>query len=200
MVFISSVTNISISPASDDAAVIIQNIERTSGMSIDSATFRTVMGHYPTGVCVVTSVTPEGAPIGMTVGSFTSVSLDPPLIGFFPDKKSKSWPPIAETGRFCVNILAQDQELLCRRFSGPIADRFSEVIHRTSQNGLPVLDGALAWIDCDLYAVQDAGDHDFVLGEVKAMTAERTVSPLIFHRWAYGQVSAITITAGNERL
>ena len=75
-----------------------------------------------------------------------------------------------------------------------------DVIHRTSKNGAPVLDGAVAWVDCGLYAVQDAGDHDFVLGEVKAMTAERTVSPLIFHRGAYGQISATKIGAENERL
>ncbi|QUD90192.1 flavin reductase family protein [Phenylobacterium montanum] len=157
-------------------------------MKIDSAQFRTVMGHYPTGVSVVTSTTAEGEPIGMTVGTFTSVSLDPPLIGFFPDKRSTSWPKIAATGRFCVNILAQDQELICRKFSGGDRDRFSDVVHRLTANGMPILDGAVAWIDCDLYSVQEAGDHFFVLGEVRAITAERAESPLIFLRGKFGRV------------
>lgn len=157
-------------------------------MTIDPATFRTVMGHYPTGVCVITSRSEAGSAIGMTVGSFTSVSLDPPLIGFLPDRKSASWAAIGATGRFCVNILADDQEQLCRRFSGPEADRFVDVVHRSSASGLPVLDGVVAWIDCDIFAVHEAGDHFFVLGRVNAMTAERAVSPLIFHRGKYGQL------------
>lgn len=157
-------------------------------MKMDSATFRTFMGQYPTGVCVITGVTASGAPAGMTVGTLTSVSLDPPLIGFFPDKRSTSWPAIGETGRFCVNILADDQEALCLMFSKPARDRFAEVSHRVSQNGLPVLDGVIGWIDCDVHSVQEAGDHLFVLGEAKVMTAERTVSPLIFHGGRFGQV------------
>lgn len=164
-------------------------------MNIDPATFRTIMGHYPTGVCVITGITPAGAAVGMTVGTFTSVSLDPPLIGFFPNRRSTSWLSIEATGRFCVNILAEDQELLCRQFSGPGPDRFAEVAHRASQNGLPVLDGAVAWIDCDIHSVQEAGDHFFVLGAVRAMTAERTVSPLIFHRGKFGQVACIEATS-----
>jgi 3-hydroxy-9,10-secoandrosta-1,3,5(10)-triene-9,17-dione monooxygenase reductase component len=165
------------------------HLKGTISMEFDSATYRTIMSHYPTGVCIITSITPDGMPLGMTVGTFTAVSLDPPLIGFLPDKKSKSWPPIAETGRFCVNILAGDQEGLCRKFSGPGPDRFSDIVHRATQDGLPILDGAVAWIACDLYAVHEAGDHDFVLGRVKEMTAERAVSPLIFHQGTFGQVS-----------
>lgn len=167
-------------------------------MKSDSAEFRAIMSHYPTGVCVITSITAEGTAVGMTVGTFTSVSLDPPLVGFFPDKKSTSWPIIGETGQFCVNILAGDQVPVCRRFSGPERDRFAEVIHRSSQSGLPILDGAVAWIECDVYSVQEAGDHLFVLGKVKAMTAERTVSPLIFHRGKFGEVFSVeTLLAGS---
>ena len=74
-------------------------------ISFDSATFRRVLGHYPTGVCVVTAVEADGAPVGMVVGSFTSVSLDPPLVAFFPAKTSQSWPRLAAVGKFCVNVL-----------------------------------------------------------------------------------------------
>jgi len=164
-------------------------------MTFESAIFREIMSHYPTGVSVIASRTAEGEAIGMTVGTFTSVSLAPPLIGFFPDKRSTSWPKIAATGHFCVNILAHDQELLCRKFSGAERDRFSEVTHRFSQNGLPILDGAVAWIDCDIFSVQEAGDHLFVLGEVKAMDAERTASPLVFHRGKFGQVTCVEVVA-----
>ncbi|TWB46967.1 flavin reductase family protein [Nitrospirillum viridazoti] len=160
-------------------------------MLIDPKRFRTILGHYPTGVCVITAITAEGEATGMTVGTFTSVSLDPPLIGFFPDKKSTSWPSMASTGRFCVNILADDQEWLCRKFAMREGDKFAEVIHRFSENGLPILDGALAWIDCTLHAVHETGDHFLVLGEVVAMAVEGTASPLIFHQGKFTQITRI---------
>ena len=95
-------------------------------MEFDSASFRTVMGHYPTGVCVITGLTPDGIAVGLTVGTFTSVSLNPPLIGFFPDKKSTSWPLIGASGQFCVNILASEQESVCRAFAVKGGDKFSQ--------------------------------------------------------------------------
>jgi hypothetical protein len=82
------------------------------------------------------------------VGSFTSISLDPPLVGFFPDKRSSSWPRIAATGRFCVNVLGADQLDLCRHFASRADDKFAELAHGHSPSGLPLLDNALAWIDC----------------------------------------------------
>jgi len=160
-------------------------------MEFDSASFRTVMSHYPTGVCVITGRTPEGVAVGLTVGTFTSVSLDPPLIGFFPDKKSTSWPLIGARGQFCVNILASDQEAICRTFSGPTRDGFAEIDHSHSDAGLPVLDGAVGWLDCDVYSVIEAGDHFLVLGRVKAMSADTLASPLIFHKGRFGQVSTL---------
>ena len=87
-----------------------------SSPSFDGAKFRQVLGHFPTGVTVVTA-TNDGVPVGLAVGSFASVSLDPPLVAFFPDKSSSSWPKIELAGSFCVNILAEDQEDVCRRFA-----------------------------------------------------------------------------------
>jgi len=165
-------------------------------MEFDSTSFRTVMGHYPTGVCVITGVAPNGDALGLTVGTFTSVSLNPPLIGFFPDKKSTSWPLIGASGQFCVNILASDQEAVCRTFSGPARDRFSEVAHGHSDAGLPVLDGAVGWLDCDIYSVIEAGDHFLVLGRVKAMSADAFASPLIFHKGRFAQVSTLEASSG----
>lgn len=154
--------------------------------AFDSATFRRVLGHYPTGVCVITAM--EGdAPQAMVVGSFTSVSLDPPLVAFFPAKNSSSWPGIERAGKFCVNVLSSGQEALCRQFSAKGIDKFAGVSHRVSPNGSPILDGVVAWIDCTMTAVHEAGDHYIVLGEVKALEVEGPVKPLLFFQGLYGE-------------
>lgn len=165
--------------------------ERTSAASIDPRTFRTVMGHYPTGVCIITASDPDGRALGMTVGTFTSVSLDPPLVGFFPDRKSTTWPAIAATGRFCVNVLADDQQQLCLTFASRGTDKFAEVIHNLSENGQPILDRVAAWIDCTVYAVHEAGDHYLVLGEVQAMGVQSELSPLLFVRGQFARAAVI---------
>ncbi len=162
---------------------------------VDLATFRQVLGHYPTGVSVVTTVEAGGAPAGMVVGSFTSVSLDPPLVGFLPDAKSTSWPRIERTGRFCVNILAHGQEPLCRTFAMKGGDKFAGLAWRASPAGLPILEGVVAWIDCDLDAVHLAGDHFFVTGLVRAMKVEHPASPLLFVQGGYGGFAPLLTTA-----
>lgn len=159
--------------------------------SFDSATFRRVLGHYPTGVCVVTAVDAEDAPIGMVVGSFTSVSLDPPLVAFFPAKSSGSWPRIETIGRFCVNVLASDQLPLCRQIAAPGPDKFAGIAHRVSANGSPILDDVVAWIDCTLEAVHEAGDHFIVLGRVVALEVDRPGLPLLFFQGSYGEFSLL---------
>jgi flavin reductase (DIM6/NTAB) family NADH-FMN oxidoreductase RutF len=165
---------------------------------IDPTAFRQVMSHYPTGVCVITAMTGANKAVGMTVGTFNSVSLDPPLVGFFPDRSSRSWSQIEQTGRFCVNVLADDQEALCRQFATRSDDKFSEVTHRVSDHGLPILDGAVAWLECSLFAVHEAGDHLLVLGRVEAMGTERDASPLVFVRGKFGQVVWIERLAGEQ--
>src|ERR1041384_7822851 len=92
--------------------------------SFDAATYRQVLGHFPTGVTVITAVL-DGQPVGPAGGSFSSVSLAPPLVGFFPDRSSSSWPKIRDAGAFCVNILAEDQEDVCRRFAMKGDDKFA---------------------------------------------------------------------------
>ena len=152
----------------------------------DGATFRKVQGHYPTGVCVVTACGVDGRPHGLAVGSFTSVSLDPPLVAFFPDKTSGSWPRIAAAGRFCVNVLGSDQEALCRQFAARGDDKFAGVSHRLSRGGSPILDDVVAWIDCSLDAVHEAGDHFIAVGRVIELEIERGDRPLLFFRGRYG--------------
>ncbi len=160
-------------------------------VSIDPATFRYILGHYPTGVCAITAMQPGGAPAAMIVGSFTSVSLDPPLVAFFPDKGSTSWPKIEAAGRFCVNVLGDTQEALCRTLASKEADKFDTVAHHLSASGSPVLDGALAWIDCTIHAVHEAGDHHMVLGAVHTLDTHGDGTPLLFHKGIYGRVTAM---------
>lgn len=156
--------------------------------TIDSAEFRRVLGHYPTGVAAVTAVGDGAQPLAMVIGSFTSVSLAPPLVGFLPAKTSRTWPRIANGGGFAVNVLSADQEAACRQLAGGGADaeRFSGLAWRTSTRGLPLLDGVVATIECSLHSVTDAGDHLFVLGLVEALEVCGTGNPLIFHRGRYG--------------
>ena len=134
---------------------------------IDPKHFRDVLGSYPTGVCVITSIDETGQRWGLAVGTFSSISLDPPLVGFLPDKRSQSWSNIAPTGRFCVNVLG------CEQLDG------------TSPGGLPILDGALAWIECAIEQVVELGDHLLVVGAVQAMERNPDGSPLIFYRGGY---------------
>ena len=161
----------------------------------DAAFFRDVMGHYPTGVCVVTSTDGRGAPLGMSVGTFTSVSLDPPLVAFLPKKGSRTWAQIERRGRFCVNVLGARQQHLSRRFAAPSEDRFAGVAYRPSRLGCPVLAGVVAWIDCRLDAVHAAGDHLIVVGAVEALDAEGAGEPLVYHRGAYNQPAPLPLEA-----
>ena len=153
---------------------------------IDAAEFRQVLGHYPTGVAAITTIDTSGAALALVVGSFTSVSLDPPLVGFLPDKRSSSWPLIEATGKFAVNILASDQTALCRQLAGKGPDKFAGIEYTTSANGLPLLAGAIATIECRLADVVEAGDHYFVMGQVVALEIQRAGDPMLFYRGTYG--------------
>jgi 3-hydroxy-9,10-secoandrosta-1,3,5(10)-triene-9,17-dione monooxygenase reductase component len=163
-------------------------------IATDPAYFRRILGHYPTGVCVVTAMEPAGTPVGMVVGSFTSVSLDPPLVAFLPTRTSTSWPRIQAIGRFCVNVLAAHQEDVCRILSRRDPGKFAAIPFHLSGLGSPVLDDVVAWIDCELHAVHEAGDHYIVLGRVATLGVERPHSPLLFFKGSYGQFSAFSPT------
>ncbi len=157
---------------------------------LDPKKYRTVLGHYPTGVSVVTAVRPDGEPAAMVVGSLTSVSLDPPLIGFFPDKGSSSWRKLSEVDRFCINVVAAEQGALCARLASRDPDKFAGIHYRLSPYGSPIIEGVVAWMDCGLYSVTDAGDHYFVLGEVKDLAVEEGGKPLLFFKGEYGSFAA----------
>lgn len=158
-------------------------------MSVDGREFRRILGHYPTGVCAVTAMV-GGKPVGMIVGSFTSVSLDPPLVGFFPDRSSSTWPRIESVGRFCVNVLAESQQGVCESLAAKGEDKFANVSFGLSALEAPIIDGALAWVDCELDAVYEAGDHYVVLGRVRGLGLHHEGVPMIFHKGGYGAVAS----------
>jgi len=158
---------------------------------IDPQRFRQVLGSYPTGVCIITALDAEGEPAALVVGTFTSVSLDPPLVGFLPDKSSSSWPKIEQAGHFCVNVLASDQQQLCRQMSAKGPDKFAGIDYTLSANRLPLIADAVAHIECRIHSVSEAGDHWFVLGDVLSMDAARDEDPMLFHRGRYGGFAEI---------
>lgn len=166
--------------------------------TVEPGHFRRVLGQYPTGVCIVTSLDTEGRPVGMTVGSLTSLSLDPPLVAFSPMKGSRTFGEIAKAGRFAVNILAGDQVDVCRRFASREPDKFGPFGWRLSRLGSPVLDGVVAWIDCRLDVVHETGDHLLVVGAVDSLETERSAAPLMFFQGGYGRFSALSMIADAE--
>jgi 3-hydroxy-9,10-secoandrosta-1,3,5(10)-triene-9,17-dione monooxygenase reductase component len=150
-------------------------------VGIDLEQFKEAMGRFATGVTVVTGVE-EGRPVGFTCQSFVSLSVDPPFVAVAPARASTSWPRIARAGTFCVNVLADHQEELGRAFAVSGGDKFGDVDwHAAPITGSPVLDGSLAWVDCEVELVHDAGDHELIIGRVLDLgTAEG--SPLLFFR------------------
>ena len=151
---------------------------------VGSERFRSVMGHFPTGVTVVTAGSPEG-PVGMTANAVCSLSLEPLLLLGAFDNESRTLPVVRETGRFGVNILAAGQEDLARLFASKVGERekFAGIPHAL-HDGIPVIDGALAWIGCRLERLIAAGDHTIGMGAVEAAEAG-TGEPLIWFRGSY---------------
>jgi flavin reductase (DIM6/NTAB) family NADH-FMN oxidoreductase RutF len=155
------------------------------GPTVDPQVLRDVLGHFASGVTVVTAHTAEG-PIGFTCQSFSSLSLDPPLVVFAPARTSRTWPQLRDIGRFCVNVLAEDQSEVSARFARSGTDRFAGISWAASPSGSPVLDGVVAWIDCGLWAEYDGGDHTLVAARVLDLAADPGRRPLLFHRGSYG--------------
>ena len=152
---------------------------------VDPRTMREVLGHFASGVTVVTALTEDG-PIGFTCQSFSSLSLDPPLVVFAPGRASTTWPRLRQIGRFCVNVLAEGQDELSRAFARAGTDKFAGVHWTPSRHGCPVLDDVVAWIDAELWAEYDGGDHTIVAARVLDLGAQPDRRPLLYHRGGYG--------------
>jgi len=152
---------------------------------VDPLKFRHVMGHFPTGVSVITTAF-EGERHGMTANSITSVSLEPTMILACLVRGSRTALAVEQAGRFAVNILAEDQEELSRRFARPGEDHFEGLDVQGGPGGIPLIPGCIAYLVCSLHDVVEAGDHDIVLGTVEdADVAQNGASPLVFFQGGY---------------
>ena len=160
-------------------------MSRPAADGIDSAVFRRALGHFCTGVTVITAVDAAGKPAGFACQSFAALSLDPPLVLFCPAKVSRAWPIIEAAGHFCVNVLAHDQRDVSMVFGRAGSDKFSNVEWSPAPSGSPMLPGALTWVDCALESVTDGGDHNIVVGRVTSLGEPVSDRPLLFYRGAY---------------
>jgi len=158
---------------------------------VEPGEFRRVLGAFATGVTVITAPGADGeaGPAGFACQSFSSLSLEPPLVCFMVGRTSTTWPRIARAGVFCVNVLGAGQGELCRGFAVSGADKFAGVAYDTAPaSGAPRLAGAAAWIDCTVHAVHTGGDHLIVVGRVDALGADGPVEPLLFHRGRFARL------------
>jgi 3-hydroxy-9,10-secoandrosta-1,3,5(10)-triene-9,17-dione monooxygenase reductase component len=169
-------------------------------LPIDPRAFRNVLGQFCTGITIITTVH-DGAPIGFACQSFAALSLDPPLVLFCPTKMSRSWQAIEASGKFCVNILAEEQKDVCARFGSREPDKFAGVDWEPSPLGSPVLARSLAHIDCTVASVHDGGDHFVVFGAVQSLSDVPEVKPrpLLFYRGDYTGIEPEKTTPAQWR-
>ncbi|UNO44056.1 flavin reductase family protein [Streptomyces sp. MST-110588] len=207
------------SPSAARSRRALRAVREDERAPLDPAVFRAVLGHFASGVTVITAPglpapicapahapaqmerraperapEPMSGPAGFACQSFASLSLDPPLVVFAVARTSTTWPRIARAGVFCVNVLGADQEALCRGFAVSGADKFAGVVHTPAPvTGSPRLAGVPAWIDCVIQAVHTGGDHLLVVGRVAALGTDEAAAasgPLLFHRGTFGRFSA----------
>jgi 3-hydroxy-9,10-secoandrosta-1,3,5(10)-triene-9,17-dione monooxygenase reductase component len=153
---------------------------------LNARDFRNTLGQFCTGIVIATGCV-DGKPAGFAAQSFSSVSLDPPLVSLCPAKSSTSWPKLRDSGSFCINILAADQKPVCDVFAQSGIDKFAALPWHAGVTGSPILEGVLAYVDCDIEAEHDAGDHTVVLGRVRDVRIlDPDGTPLLFFRGAYG--------------
>jgi 3-hydroxy-9,10-secoandrosta-1,3,5(10)-triene-9,17-dione monooxygenase reductase component len=150
-------------------------------MSFDTSQFKDALSRFATGITIVSGME-DGEPVGFTCQSFLSLSIDPPFVAVAPARTSTSWPRIARAGSFCVNVLGDHQEELCAGFAVSGGSKFDGVNwHPAPITGAPLIEGSLAWVDCHVELVHDAGDHELIIGKVLDLgTGEG--SPLLFFR------------------
>ncbi|ATD72476.1 hypothetical protein CNO18_21635 [Gordonia sp. 1D] len=162
--------------------------------AFDHDAFKKAVGQFPSGLTIVTGVD-DGRPHGMTLQSFMSLSLEPALIAIAPARTSTTWPVIAETGSFAVNILSEQHSELARKFASSGGDRFESLDYTTTYTGNPILGETVTWFDCRIADILDGGDHVIVLGEVLELgQAEESTprEPIIFHRSGFRRLAEPT--------
>ena len=156
-------------------------------MTVDQHSFRAVLGRFATGVTVVTALAPRKRNVGITVTAFTSVSLEPPLVAICIDHSASVYNAMSKASQFVVNILSEGQETIARRFAETGPNRFEGIGFERAQNGAAILADVLGYVECDVIARHEAGDHDVIIGRVEvAMAAEG--KPLLYYRGGYAQL------------
>jgi len=158
---------------------------------LDTREFRSALGCYPTGVIIMTGLADNGERIGLTINSFTSVSLDPPLVSFCLARTASSFETLRISRGFVLNVLRDDQRDISGRFAKSGGDKWRGVDCREGRNGVPVLAKNLAAFQCSAYAEYDAGDHIIVIGRVEAVEYDAGVAPLVFHQGGYSRLDRI---------
>lgn len=167
--------------------------ERDAGPSIDPALFRSVLGHFCSGVTVIAAAD-AGQPLGVTCQSFAALSLDPPLVLFCPARTSTTWPRIRKLGKFCVTVLAEEHDEVSARMSRSGTEKFVGLEFDLSPLGAPRLAGGAAWLDCTVHAEYDGGDHTIVAAAVHGLAAAHDRQPLLFHRGGYARLAVSEAT------
>lgn len=166
--------------------------------SFDGRAFRDTLGHFCTGVVVATGCQNE-EPAGLAAQSFSSLSLDPPLVLICPAKTSTSWPKIRASGAYCINILGDDQKRVCDVFAQSGIDKFADLKWRQGSSGSPIIEDILAYVDCELAAEYDAGDHTIAVGRVlEARILDWSRDPLLFFRGGYGSFDPVSGIGGKS--
>jgi flavin reductase (DIM6/NTAB) family NADH-FMN oxidoreductase RutF len=155
----------------------------------DGANLRRVFGAFPTGVTAVAALV-DGKPVGMSASSFTSVSLEPPLVSVCIAHSSTTWPSLVHAPRLGVSVLSAAQESVARRLASREPGRFDELAWRATADGAVLVDGASAWLDCAIEDQFRAGDHDIVLLRVLELDADHAIAPLVFHASAFRRLEA----------
>lgn len=158
----------------------------THSTSIEPKLFRQLLGCFPTGVAVITTTAPDGQPAGLTCNSFSSVSLEPPLVLFSLRKASSLVSIFSEANAFAINILSQEQDALSGRFaSSKIVNKFENVAWNSGPMGMPIIEDCLASFECSVHARHDAGDHFIFIGEVRHMNEGSADHALVYYKGAY---------------
>lgn len=171
-------------------------------MSFTAREFRDALGLFPTGVAIVTAVDAQGQPAGITVNSFTSVSLEPPLILVSIARTSRSFDVFNTVDHFAVNLLREEQRHVSTAFASPTADRFGSVRHRAGHRDVPLIEAHLVAFECETYARYEGGDHVLLLGKVLSLSTDATITPkpLLYFRGQYRELSELHAEIAPFRL
>jgi flavin reductase (DIM6/NTAB) family NADH-FMN oxidoreductase RutF len=154
-------------------------------VEFDRRRFRDALASFPTGVTVITTRTAEGEPVGITANSFSSVSLDPPLVLFNLARKARSLAAFTTSRHFAISVLASDQGAISNRFAVSSGNKWDDTEYTTARNGCPIISGALASFECERHDQFDGGDHLILVGRVQHFARLATGEPLVFSRGSY---------------